>query len=364
MADVRRNDPCPCGSGRKYKHCCWEHGEPNLVEPHTDDPVDASENALGGRAIHPYAIARFAANPPADFLKKLSKREIAAMNERWSMAKVACLHTDDILSRLKALGIDTSRPAFLRRAAGRFSAWDIGSEWVDGLPAQIEGQDDDFICFAACELWKRFRPEIPSLEMLDDWVSEGYDLVESHQDTQAVGVWRRVWEVVRVRLRPSMTTFGAADAIFLCTQNFGNWIQDFSIAIQNAARGNPSCAETGVRVLRDALTLFPDEDENEIAHLRCDLGSLLFAAGRPEEGEATLTALIREHPRLPHGYVALADELSGPASSAAEVERAHALLETALNLPVEDAESWDIETRIADLKARLAASAGKPGGQE
>ncbi len=64
-------------------------------------------------------------------------------------------------------------------------------------------------------------------------------------------------------------------------------------------------------MLRDALTLFPDEDENTIAHLRCDLGSLLFAAGRPEEGEATFTAMIREHPRLPHGYVALADELSG-----------------------------------------------------
>jgi uncharacterized protein YecA (UPF0149 family) len=21
-ADVGRNDPCPCGSGRKYKQCC------------------------------------------------------------------------------------------------------------------------------------------------------------------------------------------------------------------------------------------------------------------------------------------------------------------------------------------------------
>ncbi|TYB32023.1 MAG: hypothetical protein FXF47_01335 [Candidatus Mcinerneyibacterium aminivorans] len=21
--DVGRNDPCPCGSGRKYKNCCW-----------------------------------------------------------------------------------------------------------------------------------------------------------------------------------------------------------------------------------------------------------------------------------------------------------------------------------------------------
>lgn len=363
MPDLKRNDPCPCGSGRKYKHCCWGHTEPGLVEPDTDDPVDASEDVLGGRAIHPYAVARLVANPPAEVLKKLSKREIAAMNERWSMAKVACLHTDDILSRLKAFGIDASRPAFLRHAGGRFSAWDIGNEWVDELPAKIEGQDEDFIGFAACELWKRFRPEIPSLEMLDDWVSEGYDLVESYQDTQAVGVWLRVWEVVRIRLRPSMTTFGAADAVFRCSQYFRNWIQDFILTIKNAARGNPSCAETGIRVLRDVLTLFPDEDENELAHLRCDLGSLLFTAVRPEEGEASLTAMIREHPRLPHGYVALADELSGPASSAAEVERALRWLETALNLPVEDAESWDIEARIADLKARLAASTRNPGGQ-
>lgn len=22
MSKVRRNDPCPCGSGKKYKHCC------------------------------------------------------------------------------------------------------------------------------------------------------------------------------------------------------------------------------------------------------------------------------------------------------------------------------------------------------
>ena len=26
-ADVGRNDPCPCGSGRKYKHCCLEKDE-------------------------------------------------------------------------------------------------------------------------------------------------------------------------------------------------------------------------------------------------------------------------------------------------------------------------------------------------
>ncbi len=23
MAKIGRNQPCPCGSGKKYKHCCW-----------------------------------------------------------------------------------------------------------------------------------------------------------------------------------------------------------------------------------------------------------------------------------------------------------------------------------------------------
>lgn len=22
MSKIKRNDPCPCGSGKKYKHCC------------------------------------------------------------------------------------------------------------------------------------------------------------------------------------------------------------------------------------------------------------------------------------------------------------------------------------------------------
>jgi hypothetical protein len=34
-----RNDPCPCGSGRKYKHCCLEH-------PRGEDPSSAVPRAL------------------------------------------------------------------------------------------------------------------------------------------------------------------------------------------------------------------------------------------------------------------------------------------------------------------------------
>jgi SEC-C motif len=27
MKTFRRNDPCPCGSGKKYKHCCLKKEE-------------------------------------------------------------------------------------------------------------------------------------------------------------------------------------------------------------------------------------------------------------------------------------------------------------------------------------------------
>ncbi len=33
MAQVGRNDPCPCGSGKKYKHCCAKAAAPAAVSP-------------------------------------------------------------------------------------------------------------------------------------------------------------------------------------------------------------------------------------------------------------------------------------------------------------------------------------------
>ena len=42
MAKIGRNQPCPCGSGKKYKHCCWERDRSARVDvvpevpPHSD----------------------------------------------------------------------------------------------------------------------------------------------------------------------------------------------------------------------------------------------------------------------------------------------------------------------------------------
>ena len=42
MAKIGRNQPCPCGSGKKYKRCCWERDRSARVDvvpevsPHCD----------------------------------------------------------------------------------------------------------------------------------------------------------------------------------------------------------------------------------------------------------------------------------------------------------------------------------------
>ncbi|MBS1251739.1 MAG: Protein translocase subunit SecA [Anaerolineales bacterium] len=45
--DVGRNDPCPCGSGKKYKHCCWKKNkqaeQARLLEEREERAASASQ---------------------------------------------------------------------------------------------------------------------------------------------------------------------------------------------------------------------------------------------------------------------------------------------------------------------------------
>jgi len=39
MAKIGRNDPCPCGSGKKYKKCCWEKDQEKLMHSDISSPA-------------------------------------------------------------------------------------------------------------------------------------------------------------------------------------------------------------------------------------------------------------------------------------------------------------------------------------
>ncbi len=69
-----RNDPCHCGSGKKYKHCCLSKDEAAAREKHDVEATEAKgeEQAKGSGAAEEHAHA--AARPPKHATRQPWKR--------------------------------------------------------------------------------------------------------------------------------------------------------------------------------------------------------------------------------------------------------------------------------------------------
>jgi hypothetical protein len=285
----------------------------------------------------------------------MQRDEPGRAQKHWTPARLAALETDQILSRLRALGVDGRPEAFLPLAQKTTCAWDVSTAWRQALAAdgrELDRHADDFLGLSACELWKRTCPERPSQEMLDDWMQAGYELSMEREARRACDRWLEVWEVIRSRLTPGMRTCEDAEVIFNGTQSIFNWVQDFAAELLNAAAEDPSYAARGAEVCEQVLAQFGDEGELFVINFRCDLGELLFKAGRAEQGERVLVGLMEDHPDHPAGYQRLAIMLgfsSRPEEPPRDRARAIALLQEALARPVEDPERWGVREWLADL---------------
>ena len=64
---VGRNDPCPCGSGKKYKHCCYAKDSVKHEEPVIEAEASAEPEDPEAEGDHP--------NPPHHHRKDRSRFE-------------------------------------------------------------------------------------------------------------------------------------------------------------------------------------------------------------------------------------------------------------------------------------------------
>ena len=67
MAKTGRNEPCPCGSGKKYKNCHW--GQPLPSEGGNEVPVGADPSADRARALIPGLAATLVLGGIGAFIK-------------------------------------------------------------------------------------------------------------------------------------------------------------------------------------------------------------------------------------------------------------------------------------------------------
>ena len=244
MSKVGRNARCPCGSGKKYKGCCGSTSaaaEP--ARPGAGVKRD-SEVAAGIPGMTAYSIARITGDPrfaqDNPQLRALVERGI---RESWTIDKVASMSTAQIEDQLRAFGVVHSRRRFVELSSSTSSAWSISEDWLAADPINCRGKEEDFLGLAACELWKRYGIEPASVEMIDDWMQEGYALLERNKGDEACDVWWRVWCALRPRFGSDMTTMNDVFAVFQGTQSVFNWSQDFETSRRSARRPRPCTAE-------------------------------------------------------------------------------------------------------------------------
>ena len=351
MAKTGRNQPCPCGSGKKYKKCCLNKDEGSAVG---NPPVrhDFAPAPDPGSPVSPYILAKEFEH--SEQFARMKRNNPAKAALFWTPSRVAALETDAILQRLARFGIVTRAEDFERFAETSTSAWSVPDLWLSSLSKlDLSRQDGDFIGLAACELWKRFCPDTPSVEMLDDWMQEGYLFMMERDAARACDLWNKVWDVIRSRLKPTMRTCDQASSVFDGTQCLFDWLQDFCIELSNAALDAPRYADDGIRLCEHVLGQFVEESRLFLRNFRTDLGQFHFLAGRPDEGERVLLEVIRDHPDTAAGYVRLADLLAygaRPGDGPIDTRWAVELLEKALARPVEDAAQFDLEGRLQELR--------------
>ncbi|MBI2374969.1 MAG: SEC-C domain-containing protein [Deltaproteobacteria bacterium] len=361
-----RNDSCPCGSGKKYKKCCLLREAQKtapapstwLTKPRSKADVAAfvTEEIGGGESfgLTAYTIAKIVEDPrSAGDNSELRKRIEKGSLTMWGIKRVRAMSTEAIEAQLAAYGVRHSRARFLRLAESRTSAWSISNVWMSEDQLSSSGKEEDFLGLAACELWRRYLSERPSIEMLDDSMQEGYDLLEKKKCPEACDLWWKIWCTLRPRMTPDMTTMDAASAVFHGSQALFNWCQDLEMELGNAASGDERYANIGRQYCSEWLAQFTEETALTQSNFGQALARFMLELREPEEAEKVLRELLEEWPDNAWSYIAVADAYSHGEHLTLDLQKASGLLEMALALPhLRPDERAEARKRLAKINRR------------
>ena len=148
MSKVGRNEPCPCGSGKKYKKCCWLKDDGGLA-----DRTVAAEARLRG--------LEDAFEDKREELKNVLSAKVAALVEaqRWQDAELTCQELRDEFPR-DPIGIE--RLGLVAEARGdAAAAADLYRRAVAMVDMQLEGYFCDHCRAEMVKAIRRLDPDGP-----------------------------------------------------------------------------------------------------------------------------------------------------------------------------------------------------------
>lgn len=304
MAKIGRNEPCPCGSGKKYKKCCVKKP---IVSTFEQSSVD-----------------------------------------KWDYGKISTMSTDDILVQLRAFGFPIDEKKFVLDVLQHNSVIALSEEWYGKYTVIANDLDIDFIFIAIFVLWQRLTPNQVCIEHIDSMINTAYD-VKSQSIELACNEWLKSWRLIEKQITPNMNTVADLEKAFsLHLHPVSEFVQDLEMYLWNAGQKNEKYHHERIKFCEDYCNYFPNEDEIITLNMQRAIGDSSFVIGDTEKGEATYKKLIATYPMNAWGYIGWGDVYANGFGIDKNPDRAKEIYEIALGKGMED--ETDVIERIESLE--------------
>lgn len=260
--EIGRNDPCPCGSGKKFKKCC----------------IDNPERLLR----YMYGL--------------LTYEEVADMS------------TKDIVKRLENMGIRLDKDVFLRDVEQHYSAEDLSEDWFRTFDVTAKGREEDFPWLAAWILWERLAPaQNMPMERIGGLIDEGGQYISDKDSPRGCDTWLRAWEAIKYKHRPEFKDLSYLDEQYRGLFFIRNLCQDLELELHNAGLEDSTYFTKRIDYCREFLNLFPDEDDLIIHSMRRAIADSYASLGDYEQADLESEELVKDYPDNPWSYIAWGD---------------------------------------------------------
>jgi hypothetical protein len=271
---IGRNDPCPCGSGKKYKHCCIGRKPAE---------INRKTSKFEGPAMSRLAIMRFEQKLQDDpkqleqigkeIEKKYSSNKDINFKDfilrSWNLDKVRKMSTSEIIEKLESMNVDFEPERLKKQAQNYISAIQLAEDHYYTQNFHAEGQDEDFIWLAIIELWNRITPEKYNEEMIDDLIQDGYEDIDIRNYRDGIEKWEKAWDMITSIVPSHVNNIEDADKLMPdLTQCLFNWCQDFEVELGNAGKEDDSFYVKRIKYCQDFLRIFPRSNETIIKNMR------------------------------------------------------------------------------------------------
>ena len=257
----------------------------------------------------------------------------------------------ELLARLRSLGVELDRSSLERLCDESLSAEEIARPLIArrAFKTTSDELEGDWIWICVDALWRRWFPEEPSFEMLDDKMQAGYELNNSGNVEAACRIWLEAWDdTLYIFDKAGFETIGEFDDRFQGTQCLFNWIQDLEMGLWNAGLRDRRFLTSRVEVCEERLGRFEADDDPALENCRRALAESYFDLGETAKADDLYREWLNADPQWGWGWIGWSDRYRRTRTEFTDLLKAEEILREGSSIAgVRDFQ--DIAERLADL---------------